>query len=154
MPSKKLHIQLYADECFPLTSVTYLKSLGYSIIHAYDKKQINKKDQAHLAVSKKLKRTLITLDRDFIYYKEANLTKHPGVIVISVSSTTPITVNKVCVKLLKELGKDTIANSLLKVTTNKIIKLKEGKKFQRENLKSLRCHQEFLQRPFCNILFL
>jgi predicted nuclease of predicted toxin-antitoxin system len=133
MASKKTSIQLYADECFPVPSVTYLKSLGYSIIHAYDKKQVNKKDQIHLAVSKKLKRVLITLDRDFIYYKEANLATHPGVIVISVSASTPIKVNAVCAKLLKEISENMIANSLLKVTSDKIIKIKKGEKvFDRE----------------------
>ncbi len=128
MPSRKLRIQFYADECFPVPSVTYLKSLGYSIIHAYDKKQINKRDQIHLAVSKKLKKVLITLDRDFIYYNEANLTNHPGVIVISVSSSTPIRVNNVCAKLLNEISENMVSNSLLKVTTDKIIKIKKGTK--------------------------
>ena len=128
MPSKKLQIKLYADECFPVPSVTYLKSLGYSIVHAYDLKQINKKDQIHLAVSKKLKKVLITLDRDFIYYNVANLSNHPGVIVLSVSSSTPIRVNYVCTKLLKDISENTVANSLLKVTVDKIIKIKKGKK--------------------------
>jgi predicted nuclease of predicted toxin-antitoxin system len=128
MPSKKQRIQLYADECFPVTSVTYLKSLGYSIIHAFDKKQIKKSDLSHLAVSKKLKRVLITLDRDFMYYNEANLTDHPGAIVISVASSTPIQVNNVCIKLLKTISEDMISNSLLKVTTDKFIKIKNGKK--------------------------
>lgn len=71
MSSKKSHIQLYADECFPVPSVTYLKSLGYSIIHAYDKNFIQKADTFHLTTSKKLQRVLITLDRDFIFYDKA-----------------------------------------------------------------------------------
>lgn len=127
MPSKKSHVQLYADECFPFATVTHLKSIGYSIVHAFDKKMIQKSDQAHLKMSKKLQRVLITLDRDFLYYEEINIGKHPGVIVISVGSATPPNINKVCEKLLKNITKDSIKDALVKVTTNKIIKLKEGK---------------------------
>lgn len=54
MPSKKSRLQLYADECFPVTSVTYLKSLGYSIIHAYDRKLIGKSDQGKIVNEKAL----------------------------------------------------------------------------------------------------
>lgn len=127
MPSKKSHVQLYADECFPVATVTYLKSLGYSIVHAFDKKMIQKSDQAHLKISKKLQRVLITLDRDFLYYEQINIVKHPGVIVISVGSATPPQINKVCKKLLKNITKDFIKDALIKVTTNKITKLKEDK---------------------------
>lgn len=127
MPSKKSHVQLYADECFPVATVTHLKSLGYSIIHAFDRKMIQKSDQTHLKTSKKLQRVLITLDRDFLYYEEINIGKHPGVIVISVGSATPPNINKVCKKILKNMTKDFIKDALIKVTTSKITKLKEGK---------------------------
>lgn len=124
MPSKKSRIQLYADECFPVTSATHLKSLGYSIVHAFDKNNVEKSDRYHLLISKKLGRTLITLDRDFIYYQQANLKDSSGVIVISVGSTTPMQVNKVCGKLLKTITKEFIKNSLIKVTMDKIIRTK------------------------------
>lgn len=127
MPSKKSRLQLYADECFPVTSVTYLKSLGYSIIHAYDRKLIRKPDQLHLKESKKLERVLITLDRDFLYYQSVNLSKHPGVIVISAGSATPQNINKICKRLLIKLAEDFLKDSLIKVTSSKIIKMKEGK---------------------------
>lgn len=127
MPSKKSHIQLYADECFPLSSTTYLKSLGYSVIHAYDKKMIQKSDQTHLKISKQLRKVLITLDRDFLYYEKVSLSKHPGVIILSVGSATPPNINNVCRKLLKNITKDFVKNSLIKATNNKIIKIKEGK---------------------------
>lgn len=134
MPSKKSHIQLYADECFPVPSATYLKSLGYSVTHAYDRNLIRKSDRTHLSESKKLGRVLITLDRDFLYYNEVNLNTHPGVIVISVGSAIPININKVCNKLLKNIGEDFIKNSLVKVTINKIIKTKKGKIILERNL--------------------
>lgn len=127
MSSRKSDIQLYADECFPVPSSTYLKSLGYSVVHAYDKKLVGKNDRIHLAESKKLNRVLISLDRDFLYYNEVNLDTHPGVIVISVGSTTTTNVNKVCKKLLKKISQDFIKDSLIKVTVDKIIKLKLGK---------------------------
>jgi len=126
MPSKKSHIPLYADECFPVPVTTYLKSLGYSIIHAYDQNFIQKSDYFHLSKSKKLKRILITLDRDFLYYNQVNLDSHPGVIVISSGSATPPHINKICEKLLKNITKNFIKNSLIKATINKITKLKQG----------------------------
>ena len=99
MPSKKPKLQLYADECFPVPSATYLKSLGYSIIHAYDKNFIQKTDHFHLLTSKKLNRVLITLDRDFNSYEKADLKGYPGVIIISAGSTTPLHIIKVCRKI-------------------------------------------------------
>jgi predicted nuclease of predicted toxin-antitoxin system len=127
MPSKKSHLQLYADECFPVASVTYLKSLGYSIIHAYDLKFIKKSDRFHLQQSKKLKRVLITLDRDFIFYEQAALINHQGIIVISVGSVTPITVNKICEKFLKTIGNPDLKESLTTVTNDKVTKQKDQK---------------------------
>lgn len=127
MPSKKSRLQLYADECFPVTSVTHLKSLGYSVIHAFDKKLIQKSDATHLKTSRKLDRVLITLDRDFMYYETVNLIGHPGVIVVSVGSAVPPHINKVCKKLLVVINEDFLKDSLIKVTIDKIIKMKEGK---------------------------
>lgn len=127
MPSKKSQIKLYADECFPVTSVTFFRSLGYSIIHAFDLKLLRKSDLTHLKESKKLKRILITLDRDFLYYTEANLSSHPGVIVISLGTMTPDNVNKLCKKLLKHLSSDITKDSIIRCTNNKFIKEKNGK---------------------------
>ena len=127
MPSKKSRIQLYADECFPVTAVMELKSFGYSITHAFDRKLVHKPDLLHLKESKKLKRVLITLDRDFISYEQVSLNEHPGVIVISAGSATPKNINKICKKLLTIINSDSVKNSLLKVTSSKIIKMKEGK---------------------------
>lgn len=126
MPSKKAHIQLYADECFPVPVATYLRSLGYSIIHAYDLNFIQKSDHFHLTQAKKLKRILITLDRDFLYYNQVNLESHPGVVIISAGSTTPPHINKISEKLLRNISDDFVKNSLLRVTIDKIIKLKNG----------------------------
>ncbi len=126
MPSKKSAIQFYADECFPVTSSTYLKSKGISIVHAYDRGYIQKKDKFHLEASKKISRVLITLDRDFIAYKDVSLKGYPGVIVVSVGSTTPINVNRALLKGLKKLNMDYIKGSLITLTYSKIIKNKDG----------------------------
>lgn len=127
MPSKKPHFQLYADECFPVSTVKFLKSKGISVINAYGRNLEGKSDSTHLKESKKLNRVLITLDRDFLYYEQVNLRDHPGVIVVSIGSATPPNINKVCEKFLKNVKGDFIQDSLVKVTTNKIVKLKEGK---------------------------
>lgn len=131
MPSDKPRIQLYADECFPVTSATYLKSLGVSIIHAYDKNFVQRSDRFHLQQSKKLKRVLITLDRDFNDYEEAPLRGYPGVIIISVPSATTLNVNNVCKKAFKYLTVNFVKEALVKVTNSKIIKMKEGKKTEK-----------------------
>ncbi len=128
MPSRKLKLQLYADECFPVPSVTYLKSLGYSIVHAYDLKQVKKSDKTHLRTSKQAGKVLITLDRDFLYYEQADLKDHPGVIVISSGSTTPTKVNTVCGKLFKNISEGYAAHALLQVTTDKIVRTKNGER--------------------------
>ncbi len=128
MPSRKPHIQLYADECFPVPSATYLRSLGYSIAHAYDYNYVQQTDRFHLAKSKQLKRILITLDRDFLYYEQINLQNHPGIIIISAGSATPPQVNKICRKFLKSIGQDFVKDSLVKVTVDKIVKIKDGER--------------------------
>lgn len=133
MPSKKSHIKLYADENFPVTSVLYLKSLGYSIIHAFDKKYVQKSDSKHLKISKQLQRVLITLDRDFLYYEKVHLEEHPRVIVISVSLATPPRINHVCKKLFQNINNAYVKDSLLKVTNNKIVKTKNGKITSQKN---------------------
>ncbi len=134
MPSKKSRLQLYADECFPVTSVTFLKSLGFSINHAFDLKLIQKSDRVHLQESKKLKRVLITLDRDFLYYNKINLDMHPGVIVISTGSNTPGHINCICEKALKQIDPHYCQNSLVKITFNKITRSKLGKIISSKNL--------------------
>lgn len=132
MPSKKSDIQFYADECFPVTSSTHLKSKGFSIIHAYDRGYIQKQDRFHLKISKKTSRVLITLDRDFLGYNEINLKNHPGVIIVSVGSATSPNVNKVLDKALTMINKDYVKNSLIKITDRKIIKNKSGNRTEKE----------------------
>lgn len=125
MPSKKSRLQLYADECFPLSSVTHLRSKGISVIHAYDKKNIHKSDRFHLKQSKMLGRTLITLDRDFIQYSKLSLKETEGVIVVSVGTAASPQIDKVCDKIFKVITPRFVKESLIKVTIDKIIKVKD-----------------------------
>jgi predicted nuclease of predicted toxin-antitoxin system len=126
MPSKKIRLKLYADENFPVGSVTYLKSLGISIIHAYDLNHITKSDLFHLKVSKSLGRILITRDRDF-NYNWTSLKEHPGVILISPGNQTSDAVNQVCNKAFKKLTSNFIAEALVRVTIDKITRNKNEK---------------------------
>ena len=125
MPSKKVRLQLYADENFPVGSVKYLKSLGISIIHAYDKNYIQKSDLFHLKISKSLDRILITRDRDF-QYNWTSLKDHPGVILISPGNQTSEAVNNVCNKSFKKVTPNFVSESLVRISTDKIIRNKNG----------------------------
>lgn len=126
MPSKKVRLQLYADENFPLGSVKYLKSLGISIIHAYSKDYIQKSDLFHLKVSKSLNRVLITRDRDF-NYNWTTLKDHPGVILISPGSQTSNAVNQICQKSFKKITPNFVSESLVRITMDKIWRNRDGR---------------------------
>ena len=125
MPSKKIRLLLYADENFPLSSVKYLRSLGVSIIHAYSKGYIQKSDLFHLKQSKLLNRILITRDRDF-NYNWTTLKHHPGVIFISPGSQVANEVNVVCGRAFKKLTPHFVSESLVRITSTKILRNKNG----------------------------
>ena len=76
--------------------------------------------------SKRLGRILITLDRDFLYYKGVDLKNHPGVIIVSFSSVTSPYINKVCNKSFKRITNNFVKHSLVMVTESKITRMKEG----------------------------
>lgn len=126
MPSKKVRLQLYADENFPLGSVRYLKSLGISIIHAYSLKHIKKSDLFHLKFSKASGRILITRDRDF-NYNWTSLKDHPGVILVSPGSQTSDAVNKVCQKSFQKISPRFTSEALIRISIDKIERNKQGK---------------------------
>ncbi len=123
MPSKKIRLRLYADENFPVTSAKYLKSLGVSIIHAYDRGNVQKSDLFHLKESKTLGRILITLDRDF-NYNWTTLKNHPGVILVRSGSQTSTAINAICQKAFKKLTPNFVSQSLVRITNDKILRNK------------------------------
>lgn len=125
MPSKKIRLQLYADENFPVGSVKFLKALGISIVHAYSKNYIQKSDLFHLKVSQSLNRILITRDRDF-NYNWTTLKNHPGVILISPGNQTSDAINQVCSKSFKKITPNFISESLVRISNDKIIRNKKG----------------------------
>ena len=126
MPSRKIRLQLYADENFPVTSVKYLKSLGVSIVHAYAMGNVQKSDSFHLKVSKTIGRILITLDRDF-NYNWTTLENHPGVILIRSGSQTSAAINVICQKAFKKLTPNFVSQSLVRITNGKILRNKDNK---------------------------
>lgn len=126
-PSKKPRIQLYADECFPVTSSMHLKSKGVSIVHANDRNYTGKDDRFHLKISKKMNRVLITADRDFLYYDTASLKGYPGVIIVT-GTATPKNINKICDKALTKLTSNSASEALIRISKSKIIKLKNDRK--------------------------
>lgn len=116
----------YADECIPLTSVTHLRSRGFSIIHAFDKNFTGKKDLEQIKISKKLNRIFIALDKDFWQRRKFNLSGHPGVIVLKTTSSTPLVVNKVASKVLKRISRLDLKGSILYASADKIRRWKNG----------------------------
>ena len=117
----------YADECVPVVSITYLRSKGFSIIHASEKGCIGITDLEQLKISKKLNRVLVALDKDFWQRKEFNLSGHPGVIVLKTTSSTPPVVNKVAEKVLKRVGRIKLRGSILYASKDKIRRWRRGK---------------------------
>jgi len=125
---RKLSSRLYyADECLPVTSITYLRSKGFSIIHAYEKRYTGKKDLEQLKISKRLNRILVALDKDFWQGRKFNLSGHPGVIVLKTTSPTPLTVNEVAEKVLRRAGRIKLKESILYASKDKIRRWKKGK---------------------------
>lgn len=133
MPPKKSDIQLYADECFPLTTVLYLRSLGYSIKHAAEYHMLNKTDPQHFKFAKHQKRTLITLDRDFLSYTEKLAKNSNGIIVITTGSNTPKHINLICKKQMPKITKKTAVGKLLLITNDTITKTSKGPAPQEKN---------------------
>lgn len=128
MPSKKIRLRLYADENFPVPSATYLKSKGISIVHAYDINLINKDDRLHIQRAKKLQRTLVTVDRDFLYYSDLTVKGSLGVVVISTGNATPLHINQILNKTLSKISPEYAKEAFIKVTIDKIIRIKKDKK--------------------------
>lgn len=127
MSSKKSRLRFYADENIPVTSVTYLKAKGISIVHAFDYGFIEKPDKEHVQKSKSLKRILISLDKDVKKFKNVFLIDHPGIILLSTGDITPNHLNKLLDKAIKYVTPSFAKNALIKITIRKITKEKDGK---------------------------
>jgi predicted nuclease of predicted toxin-antitoxin system len=118
---------LYADENIAIPTVTYLKSKGVSIVHAYSIGFINKKDELHFKKSKSLNRILLSLDKDFRKFKGALMDDHPGIILVTSGSSTFEHINEILDKGLKKISSDYVRRSIIRVTMDKIVKEKDGK---------------------------
>ena len=80
-------------------------------------------DKDQLKYSQKEKRTLITFDRDFIKYKDSDLTNHPGVIVLSCS---PTQIDSLCKKSLPKFSQSSLTEALVIVGSDHISKMKHN----------------------------
>lgn len=127
MPSKKSRLRLYADENIPIPSVTYLKSKGISIVHAFDFKFIEKPDIEHLHKSKSLNRVLISLDKDVKKLQQITIKDHPGVILIESGDITSPHLNHILNKAIKHITPDYAKDSLIRISINTISREKNGK---------------------------
>lgn len=126
--SKSKHRRYYADECIPISSVTYLKSKGFSIIHALDVGAVNISDPEQLKKSKKLGRVLVSLDRkDFPQRMKYDLSGHPGVIVLKTRAATPLKINRTAEKVLKRIHRIKLKEAILHASTVKIKRYRKGK---------------------------
>ena len=117
----------YADECIPVPSITHLRSKGFSIIHSYEKGYIAVSDSEHLKISKKLNRVLVALDKDFWQKRKFNLSNHPGVIVLKITSSTPSAVNKIAGKILKRVKNIKLKGTILYASQDKIRRWKKDR---------------------------
>src|SRR3989344_9281335 len=129
---KKPHFSLYADECIPYQAVTYLRSLGLSIKHVVDLKLIARSDDFHFKNSKKLGRVLLSFDGDFKKIDVIDLKNHPGIVLISAGEKTPIHVQRILLKFIKNVDEDYVKGSLLIVSFDKIIRFRKGQKDQKK----------------------
>lgn len=126
MPFKNHRIPLYADENIPIPSVTYLRKKGISVVHVYDENLVGKKDPYQFNHSKKLNRVLLSLDKDFKKFDGISLNFHPGVILITVGNAVPENINRVLSKILKNISQDYVKNALIRITFNKMVRIKKG----------------------------
>lgn len=115
----------YADECIPVSSITYLRSKGFSVVHAYEKGYVAVRDLEHLKISKKLNRILVALDKDFWQRRKFNLSGHPGIIVLKTTSSTPPAINKVAEKVFRRIDKIKLRESILYASRDKIRRWRE-----------------------------
>ena len=126
MPSKKIRIRLYADENFPLPAVMYLKSLGISIVHAYDLNLVEKNDKVHIREAKKLRRTIISIDRDFLYYSDISLQDSYGAIIVSTGNPTSQHIGEICKKALIKITPNYTRGAFIKISIDKMTRTRKG----------------------------
>ncbi len=126
MSAKKPNLTLYADECIPIPTVTYLKTIGISIRHALDEDYLGKSDELQFKRAKKLKRVFLSLDRDFRKLKDVDMSEHPGAILITTGNNTPNHINKIIEKFIRFSSIDMVRHSVIRITIDKYTKEKNG----------------------------
>lgn len=116
----------YCDENFPYVSIGQLRKIGINLVHAKDYGLVGKKisDIRQIRKAAVLKRVLLTLDQRLISrVKEMNLTKYPGIVVLTPPSTRPEEVERVASKMLQKLSEKTVKGHLLTISSKQIRKI-------------------------------
>ncbi|MCL5407526.1 MAG: DUF5615 family PIN-like protein [Patescibacteria group bacterium] len=115
--------KFYLDENFPVPAGKFLKSRGQTVVEGL---KILKKpgltDQKHLETCIKEEAILLAFDRDFIIdskYQEM-IRKSYGVILIEATDTKPKTAQRILVKVLKKLTKNSIKGKICCASIDKI----------------------------------
>lgn len=126
--------KFYLDENFPVPAGKFLKSRGHTVVEGL---KILKKpgltDQKHLEACVKEKAILLAFDRDFRIdskYREM-IRKSQGVILIEATNTKPETAQKILVKVLKKLTKNSIKGKICCASIDKIEFIKPENVFKR-----------------------
>lgn len=122
--SKKSKLHFYLDECMPVQCAIYLRSKGINVVHVSEIKAIAKTDNFHLKNSKKLKKTIVSLDTDFKDFTDISHDNHPGIILLSTGDISYVNLNKILDKVLKDVSPDYVKESVLRVSIRKITKQK------------------------------
>lgn len=91
LPSPKRKIRAYFDADIPASVAERVrKTLGWDVLSVQEDPGLNRRDDTfHYGHSRKLKRLLFTLDRDFLDDKKHPLRESPGVFVIGAQQSDP-----------------------------------------------------------------
>lgn len=91
LPSPKRKIRAYFDADIPASIAERVrKTLGWDVLSVQEDPGLKRRDDTfHYEHSRKLKRLLFTLDRDFLDDKKHALRESPGVFVIGAQQSDP-----------------------------------------------------------------
>jgi predicted nuclease of predicted toxin-antitoxin system len=80
--------RFYADEDFPPKAIKLLRQLGANVVTARDVHRHGQPDENHIAEALRLRRILITCDRDYLNDRRFPLIHCPAIIVFDFGSGT------------------------------------------------------------------
>lgn len=116
-------LRLYLDENFPAPSGKFLKSLGHNILQVIDQdSRRSLSDLSQIKKADKDKRIFLALDKDFLSNKSLHIqiSKGPGVILLSSSDPNYKKINAIMTKLLKKINNEIICGMICVASIEKI----------------------------------